>query len=539
MSPVAAQQILSCLEIIDSPEGKRKIAQLRKNSISLRTKFIDAGCHVLGDLESPVIPVMIYHPAKIKDISRICLKNGVAIVVVGFPACPIDACRIRFCISAGHTDEDIEKGFQVTIDALRQTDCIFQNTLQPSSLYHAKKVNLQDLENLPKNPREMAPLYEDLENNYKLDESNLPERINNNQFNICTYDIHNFEKDEQRNEKMLNIIKEYGCGSCGPRNFYGGTLEHVDLEEEIKKFYNINEAIIISYGHNLMSSVVPVYAKPGNVVLVDEFCNYPIQLGCRLGKAKVIKYKHNDINSLSTQLEEAKKYIASSYSLISIVTEGVFQHDLSLCPLKEIVDLKKKFIKNNGINLYIIVDDSIGIGNIGPNLKGSLDYAGLNLKDDVDIICGSFEFCLNSVGGFLAGSITKIYKCRLFAAGYIFSASSPPYSCTGAKDSFEQIEKNGKKMKENLEKVKKEFYEKIKEVSDKVEIIGTEESSCILIKSDDNDKLIQNLKNNGFYTVKQQHLKEDWCQNEYIKINLGTQFTTEKIKLFIDVIKNN
>ena len=539
MSPVAAQQILSCLEIIDSPEGKRKIAQLRKNSISLRTKFIDAGCHVLGDLESPVIPVMIYHPAKIKDISRICLKNGVAIVVVGFPACPIDACRIRFCISAGHTDEDIEKGFQVTIDALRQTDCIFQNTLQPSSLYHAKKVNLQDLENLPKNPREMAPLYEDLENNYKLDESNLPERINNNQFNICTYDIHNFEKDEQRNEKILNIIKEYGCGSCGPRNFYGGTLEHVDLEEEIKKFYNINEAIIISYGHNLMSSVVPVYAKPGNVVLVDEFCNYPIQLGCRLGKAKVIKYKHNDINSLSSQLEEAKKYIASSYSLISIVTEGVFQHDLSLCPLKEIVDLKKKFIKNNGINLYIIVDDSIGIGNIGPNLKGSLDYAGLNLKDDVDIICGSFEFCLNSVGGFLAGSITKIYKCRLFAAGYIFSASSPPYSCTGAKDSFEQIEKNGKKMKENLEKVKKEFYEKIKEVSDKVEIIGTEESSCILIKSDDNDKLIQNLKNNGFYTVKQQHLKEDWCQNEYIKINLGTQFTTEKIKLFIDVIKNN
>ena len=66
MSPVAAQQIVSCLEVIKSPEGKRKIAQLRKNSISLRTKFIDAGCHVLGDLESPVIPVMIYHPAKVK-----------------------------------------------------------------------------------------------------------------------------------------------------------------------------------------------------------------------------------------------------------------------------------------------------------------------------------------------------------------------------------------------------------------------------------------------------------------------------------------
>ena len=540
MSPVAAQQIMSCLEIINSPEGKRRIAQLKKNSITLRTKFIDAGCHVLGDLESPVIPVMIYHPAKIKDISRICLKNGVAIVVVGFPACPIDACRIRFCVSAGHTDEDIERGFQVTIDALRQTDCIFQDTVQPSSIYHAKKINMKDLEILPKNPREMSPLFEDLDKNYLENESELPEKINDSQLNICSYDIHNFENDAQRKEKLINIINEYGCGSCGPRNFYGGTLEHVELEEEIKKCYNINEAIVISYGHNTMSSVIPVYSKPGNVILVDELCNYTIQLGCRLGKGKVIKYKHNNINSLNEKLEEAKNLISSSYSLISIVTEGVFQHDYSLCPLKEIVDLKKKFLKNNrSLNLYIILDDSLGIGNIGSNLKGSLDYYGLNLKDDIDILCGSFEFCLNAVGGFLAGSITKIYKCRLFAAGYIFSASSPPYSCTAAKDSFEKIEKNGKQMKEQLDKVKKEFYSKMKEVSDKFTIIGNEQSSCILIKCENVDKIIDNLKNNGFYVTKQKHLKEDWCQNEYIKVNLGVLFTNEKIKLFIDILKNN
>ena len=542
MSPVAAQQIVSCLEIINSPEGRRKIAQLRKNSISLRTKFIDAGCHVLGDLESPVIPVMIYHPAKIKDISRICLKNGVAIVVVGYPACPIDACRIRFCISAGHTDEDIEKGFQVTLDALKQTDCIFQNTQQPSSVSHSQKINLEELENLPKNPREMIPLYEDSEKKYNDINCELPEKVNASQLNICNYDIHNFENSEERKEKLIKIIEEYGCGSCGPRNFYGGTLEHVGLEEEIKKIYNINEAIVISYGHNLMSSVIPVYAKPGNVVLVDEFCNYPIQLGCRLGKAKVLKFKHNDINDLSIKLEEAKQLISSSYSLISIVTEGIFQHDYSLSPLKEIVNLKKNFLsKNKNLNLFIILDDSIGIGTIGPNLKGSIEYAGLNLKDEVDILCGSFEFCLNSVGGFLAGSITKIYKCRLFAAGYIFSASSPPYSCTAAKDSFEQIEKKGKQMKEQIDKVKKEFYSMIKEVLDKVEVVGDPLSSCILLKCKDKniDEFIEILKRNGFYVAKQQHLKEDWCQNEFIKLNLGTWFTTEKIKLFIDVIKKN
>lgn len=535
MSPVAAQQIISCMEIIQSPEGKRKISQLRKNSIALRTKFIDAGCHVLGDLESPVIPVMIYHPAKIKDISRICLKNGVAIVVVGYPACPIDACRIRFCVSAGHTAEDIEKGFQVTLDALRQTDCIFQNTEQPSSLHKANKLNLTELEKIPKAPRKMIPLYENIEQKYDKNEPE-PEKIKENEINICTYDIHNFEEDEKRQERLINIIKEYGCGSCGPRNFYGGTLEHVKLEEEIKKFYNTNEAIIISYGHNIMSSVIPVFAKPGNVILVDELCNYPIQLGCRLGKAKVIKYLHNNINDLESKLNQAKTLINSNYSLISIVTEGVFQHDYSLAPLKEIVNLKRNFLENNRkSNLYIILDDSLGIGNIGPNLKGSLDYAYLNLKDEIDIICGSFEFCLNSVGGFLAGNINKIYKCRLFAAGYIFSASSPPYSCTAAKDSFEKIEKNGKRMKEELDLIKKEFRKKIGKIKS-VEIIGNEESSCLLLKCENVEKMIAHLRKEGFYTVKQCHLKEDWCQNKFIKINLGKWFDSNNIDKFVDTI---
>ena len=535
MSPVAAQQIISCLEMINLPEGKRKIAQLKKNSIDLRTRFIDAVCHVLGDLESPVIPVMIYHPAKIKDISRICLKNGVAIVVVGYPACPIDACRIRFCVSAGHTPQDIEKGFKVTIDAMKQTDCIFQDTAQPSSLHKANKLTLSEIEKIPKNPRNMIPLYENIEQKYFENEPE-PETIKENELNICTYDIHNFEKDEQRQERLINIIKEYGCGSCGPRNFYGGTMEHVTLEDEIKKYYNTDEAIIISYGHNLMSSVVPVFAKPGNVILVDELCNYPIQLGCRLGKAKVIKYQHNNIKDLEQKLNEAKNIINSSYSLISIVTEGVFQHDCSLAPLKEIVNLKKNFLENNRkSNLYIIVDDSLGIGNIGPHLKGSLDYSYLNLKDDIDIVCGSFEFCMNSVGGFLAGNINKIYKCRLFAAGYIFSASSPPYSCTAAKDSFERIEKNGKKMKEGLDVIKKEFRKKMEKIKN-VEIIGNEESSCLLLKCENVDKMVNNLRKEGFYAVRQYHLKEDWCQNKYIKVNLGKWFDSQTIDKFANAL---
>ena len=77
----------------------------------------------------------------------------------------------------------------------------------------------------------------------------------------------------------------------------------------------------------------------------------------------------------------------------------------------------------------------------------------------------------------------------------------------------------------------------IKEVSDKIEVIGDPLSSFIFLKCEKTDELIENLKKNGFYVAKQCHLIEDWCQNEFIKVNLGVCFTSEKIKLFCDIIK--
>jgi len=61
-----------------------------------------------GDVDSPVVPLMIYYPSKIAAFSRECLKRNIACVVVGFPATPLLMSRARFCISAGHTRDDLE-----------------------------------------------------------------------------------------------------------------------------------------------------------------------------------------------------------------------------------------------------------------------------------------------------------------------------------------------------------------------------------------------------------------------------------------------
>jgi serine palmitoyltransferase len=66
------------------------------------------GFNVLGDWDSPVMPIMVFNPGKLAACSREMLKRGVAVVVVGFPATPLLTARVRVCISACHSKEDLD-----------------------------------------------------------------------------------------------------------------------------------------------------------------------------------------------------------------------------------------------------------------------------------------------------------------------------------------------------------------------------------------------------------------------------------------------
>lgn len=126
LSMPAAQQIISSMKVISGEDGtdrgSRKIVQLKSNANFLRKKLKAAGCAVLGSEDSPVVPIMIFQPAKISAISRECFKHGVAIVVVGFPATPLLLARARLCISAAHTKEDLEYACDVLAEACQKCD---------------------------------------------------------------------------------------------------------------------------------------------------------------------------------------------------------------------------------------------------------------------------------------------------------------------------------------------------------------------------------------------------------------------------------
>lgn len=120
MAPPCAQQALSALKIImgedGTTDGQRRISKLSENSNYFRKRLIEEGFHVYGDRDSPVILMMLYQPAAMGVLSRLLLKKGIAIVVVGFPVTPLLLNRVRFCISSSHSIEALEEAVKIIAD---------------------------------------------------------------------------------------------------------------------------------------------------------------------------------------------------------------------------------------------------------------------------------------------------------------------------------------------------------------------------------------------------------------------------------------
>lgn len=112
-TPAVLAQISSSLRIIAGQlapgQGEERLQRLAFNSRYLRLGLKRLGFIVYGHDDSPIIPLLLYHPAKIPAFSHEMLKRKIAVVVVGYPATPLISSRARFCVSAAHTKDDLDR----------------------------------------------------------------------------------------------------------------------------------------------------------------------------------------------------------------------------------------------------------------------------------------------------------------------------------------------------------------------------------------------------------------------------------------------
>lgn len=256
--------------------------------------------------------------------------------------------------------------------------------------------------------------------------------------NCATLDVLGLSRSEELKDAAKKALRRYGCGSCGPRGFYGSIDVHVELEERLAEFFGSEKAIAFSDASSCCTSTIAAFAKRGDMLVVDEGISEALLTGCSLSRASVTTYAHCDSKDLarileSIQADDIRKKRAPGSQRRFIVCEAVFRDHGTLSPLPEIVRLKDLF------GYRLVVDESLTFGVCGTTGRGAKEYFSLP-EDSVEITTIDLGPSLGSVGGVCLGTAEVIDHQRLSGAGYCFSAAAPPFVSAAALRALDILE---------------------------------------------------------------------------------------------------
>ena len=286
-------------------------------------------------------------------------------------------------------------------------------------------------------------------------------------------------------------LARYGCGSCGPRGFYGTIDAHLDLEDAIADHMRTDGAIMYSDGASAATSTVAAFAKRGDLLVVDEAIYEALNTGVTLSRANVVYFRHNDVEDLRSVLERIRETDLrlkrnSSDQRLFIVVEGLYKNRGTVPPLDEIAKIKAEFCYR------LIVDESFSFGTLGPNGRGALEHHGLTPMVDAEIITLSLENSIGSIGGVCVGSEEVVDHQRLSGAGYCFSASAPPFLASAAIASLKRI-RNNPALLDSVRKNREVVYRALRAPSFPLEVVSDELSAMIFLElpKQDADKSVE------------------------------------------------
>ena len=283
--------------------------------------------------------------------------------------------------------------------------------------------------------------------------------------------------DKRIVEAAIAATRKYGTGCAGSR-FLNGTLDlHVQLEKELAAFLGKEDCLVFTTGFTVNEGVIPTLVDRKDYIICDDRDHASIVDGRRLSFATQLKYKHNDMEALEKEL---KKCNPESVKLI--IVDGVFSMEGDLAPLKEIVELKKKY------NASIMVDEAHGMGVFGRQGRGVCDHFGVT--NDVDVIMGTFSKSFASLGGFVAADSDTINWIRHTCRSYIFQASCTPASAAAALEAL-HIFQNEPERQENLWKITNYALESFRQAGFE---IGETESPIIPLYVRDTEKTFLSTK---------------------------------------------
>jgi glycine C-acetyltransferase len=237
----------------------------------------------------------------------------------------------------------------------------------------------------------------------------------------------------------------------------GNDESYKKLESMLAKHKSQQNSLIYPTGYMANLGSISAIASKGDLVLSDELNHASIIESCKLSGAKILIYKHNNMDDLAKKIKKQGK---NKF----VITEGVFSMDGDVSSLKEITEISQKS------NAITIVDDAHGDFVIGKDGKGTPEY--FNVAKKIDLYISSLSKGLGSFGGYVASQNNVIDLCINKSKSFIYTSALPSFL---VQHSIKRIESDRetqkKKLENNVEKLSKGLRSIGYEIKSKTQII--------------------------------------------------------------------
>lgn len=228
--------------------------------------------------------------------------------------------------------------------------------------------------------------------------------------NFCSNNYLGLANDPRLRDAAKRAIDQFGAGPAAVRSIAGTLTLHRELEQRLAKFKGAEATIAFQSGFASNLGAISALVSKEDVVFSDELNHASIIDGCRLSGAKIVRYAHNNANSLEDTIKKE-----SGYRRALIISDGVFSMDGDIAPLPDLVQVAERR------DILLMIDDAHGEGVLGRGGRGIVDHFKMHGRVDIEI--GTLSKAFGVVGGYVAGKKEIVEWLNQRGRPFLFSSA--------------------------------------------------------------------------------------------------------------------
>lgn len=252
--------------------------------------------------------------------------------------------------------------------------------------------------------------------------------------NFCANNYLGLANHPRLKQAAKNAIDQYGIGPGAVRTIAGTMTLHEQLERRLAEFKHAEAVVTLQSGFTANLATIPALVGKGDVIFSDRLNHASIIDGCRLSRARIVAYEHNDVDDLRLKIAQE-----TDYQRRLIVTDGVFSMDGDIAPLPDLYEVAREY------GILLMVDDAHGEGVLGSGGRGIVDHFGLHGKVDIEV--GTMSKAFGVMGGIVAGNATIIDWIKQRGRPFLFSSAMTVPDVAACLEAVDMLEEGDELVK--------------------------------------------------------------------------------------------